>query len=410
MIVKNNSLIINSLGFPQIDDIHDLSKQIRLSTRLLYCLSMQTKSYYKSHEILKKDKSPRKVYAPSYTLYIVQKWILKNILNKVQPSQRAMAFRVGNKYGCKANAKFHIGTLYGLSIDLKDFFPSIKADKIFTVFQNLGYNNLSATILTNLCSLNNELPQGGVCSPALSNLVCRSLDNRLIGLCEKRAVRYTRYADDMYFSCDNKDLLHKIHPIIIKIINDEGYVINDKKTHFHTPSNRKQITGITVVDTENTTGNILKAKKDFKKNIRTNIHKSIITGDYSDMARILGLITYVNFIESAIDNSYLQKVKDYIKKTSDKIIHNKELVDAYNSNKFYKDIPDLIYQPYNWSKMDEYDLDELSSLLESRKEYLHKKDMDDICKYDGWPDFVFNYNIKEYRSDDESPFDTGLFL
>lgn len=161
MIVKNNSLIINSLGFPQIDDIHDLSKQIRLSTRLLYCLSMQTKSYYKSHEIFKKDKSPRKVYAPSYTLYIVQKWILKNILNKVQPSQRAMAFRVGNKYGCKANAKFHIGTLYGLSIDLKDFFPSIKADKIFTVFQNLGYNNLSATILTNLCSLNNELPQGG---------------------------------------------------------------------------------------------------------------------------------------------------------------------------------------------------------------------------------------------------------
>lgn len=122
----------------------------------------------------------------------------------------------------------------------------------------------------------------------------------------------------MYFSCDNKDLLHKIHPIIIKIINDEGYVINDKKTHFHTPSNRKQITGITVVDTENTTGNILKAKKDFKKNIR----------------------------------------------------------------KFNKDIPDLIYQPYNWSKMDEYDLDELSSLLESRKEYLHKKDMDDICKYD----------------------------
>ena len=154
----------------------------------------------------------------------------------------------------------------------------------------------------------------------------------------------------------------------------------------------------------------MKAKKEFKKNIRTNIHKSIITGDYSDMARILGLITYVNFIESAIDNSYLQKVKDYIKKTSDKIIHNKELVDAYNSNKFYKDIPDLIYQPYNWSKMDEYDLDEISSLLESRKEYLHKKDMDDICKYDGWPDFVFNYNIKEYRSDDESPFDIGLFL
>ena len=215
MIVKNNSIIINSLGFPKIDNINDLSKHIRLSTRLLYCLSMQTEFYYKSHEILKKDKTPRKVYCPSYTLYIVQKWILKNILNKVQPTQRAMAFRTGNKYGCKENAKYHIGTLYGLSIDLKDFFPSIKVDKIFTVFHDLGYINLSSTILTNLCSLNNELPQGGVCSPALSNLVCRSLDFRLIGLCEKRAVRYTRYADDMYFSCDNKDLIPLCGRIVV---------------------------------------------------------------------------------------------------------------------------------------------------------------------------------------------------
>lgn len=410
MIVKNNSIIINSLGFPKIDNIHDLSKHIRLSTRLLYCLSMQTESYYKSHEILKKDKTARKVYSPSYTLYIVQKWILKNILNKVQPSQRAMAFRAGNNYGCKANAKYHIGTLYGLSIDLKDFFPSIKADKIFTVFRDLGYNDLSSTILTNLCSLNNELPQGGVCSPALSNLVCRSLDYRLIGLCEKRAVRYTRYADDMYFSCDNKDLLHKIHPIIIKIINDEGYVINDKKTHFHTPSNRKQITGITIVDAENITGNILKAKKEFKKNIRTNIHKSIITGDYSDMARILGLINYVNFIESAPDNIYMQKIKNYIRSTSSKIIHYKELVDAYNLNKFYKELPDLIYEPYNWGEMDENDFDELSLLLKMREKYLYKINMDDICKYNGWPDFLFNYYKQNEICDDISPFDIELFL
>ena len=154
----------------------------------------------------------------------------------------------------------------------------------------------------------------------------------------------------------------------------------------------------------------MKAKKEFKKNIRTNIHKSIITGNYSDMARILGLITYVNFIESATDNSYLQKIKNYIRKTSDKIIHCKELVDPYNLNIFYKDIPDLIFEPYNWRTMDENDIDEISFLLESREKYLYKINTDDICNYDGWPDFLFTNNVKVGICSNVSPFDNEFIL
>ena len=46
------------------------------------------------------------------------------------------------------------------------------------------------------------------------------------------------------FSCDDKLLLLKNYPIIKKIIEDEGFLLNERKTHFHTPSNKKQITGI----------------------------------------------------------------------------------------------------------------------------------------------------------------------
>ena len=62
---------------------------------------------------------------PSYTLHIVQRWILVKILNKLLPSDYAMAFRKGEKYGHKQNAYYHAGTLYGLSIDLEDFLGSV---------------------------------------------------------------------------------------------------------------------------------------------------------------------------------------------------------------------------------------------------------------------------------------------
>ena len=48
---------------------------------------------------------------------------------------------------------------------------------------------------------------------------------RLKGLCSKRDVLYTRYANDITFSCDNKITLKKLRPIVKKIIEDEGFDI-----------------------------------------------------------------------------------------------------------------------------------------------------------------------------------------
>lgn len=183
---------MNSLSLPRFSTIDELAKLTGLSTRLLYCLSMRTSNYYRHTAIPKRNGTARQINIPSYTLNILQRWILVNILNKISPSNRAMAFRRGAQYGNKQNARYHSQTLYGVAIDLKDFFPSITAEKVYTLFSNIGYDNFAATILTNICTLDNKLPQGSVCSPAISNIVCITLDKRLIGLCEKRGIRFTR--------------------------------------------------------------------------------------------------------------------------------------------------------------------------------------------------------------------------
>jgi len=366
----------------------ELAQITGLSSRLLYCLSMKTSNYYKSKEVPKRNGNFRKISIPSYTLHIVQRWILINILNKILPSNRAMAFRRGKLFGHKQNAFYHMHTLYGLSIDLKDFFPSITANKVYTVFSNIGYNNFAATILTNLCTLDGKLPQGSACSPALSNIVCISLDKRFIGLCEKRGIRFTRYADDMYFSCDDKALLLKIHPIIIKIINDEGFVINNNKTHFHTPSNKKTITGVTVATTNKEDIIDLKAPRVLKKKVRTEIFKSVLSGKYENIEHVVGEISYISFIEKENETPYLPRITKYIQNTATKIQYFPELVAAYNNNRFFDNFEPLDWKEISINDEDKYEYFEY--IFKERKEYLQKNGLDDICMYSTWPQSIVN--------------------
>lgn len=390
---NNNSLLMESLGIPNFTNINEFSDLIGFSTTLLYCLSINKEKYYSIKNVPKKDGSKRTIYIPSGTLKIVQKWILVNILNKIKPTKAAMAFRKNDKnnvYNIKQNAYYHANSLYGLTVDLKDFFSSIKSNKVYNVFRNIGYNNFASTILTNLCTYDNFLPQGGICSPALSNLIAINLDNRMLGLCEKRNILYTRYADDMYFSCDNKILLLRFYPVIEKIIGYEDFLINKNKVHYQTRKNKRIITGVTV--DYNGTVPQLKASRELKKIIRAEIFRCIISGDYSNVNHIKGEIAFVCYIEG---ESYFNNIKKYISKSANKIRYYPELVKAYNDNKFYKgmdsvetisiDSVDVGVDKDDKELYYEVLADYLISMYEERECYLKKHSISDICSYDGWP-------------------------
>ncbi len=378
-----NSLLLDSLNIPRFSTIGELSRLIGLSEQLLYCLSTKTERYYKTVFIPKRKGGKREISIPSYTLHLVQRWILVNILNNLMPTKQAMAFRKGKAFGVKQNAKHHGTTLFGMAVDLKDFFPSVTANKVYTIFSDLGYDRLGATILTNLCTLNGKLPQGSACSPALSNLTCINLDKRLAGLCEKRGVIYTRYADDMYFSCDDKALLLRYFPVITDIIEDEGFAINDRKLHFHTPSNRKRITGITVVRTANHEEFELKAPKEMKRKIRAELFKCIMSGDYTARDHIRGEISYICYVEQSNAHDYLAVTKGYIDKLGEKIRYFPELVDAYNENLFFKDLSPKA--PLDVAPSTVEEVEAFAQQYSLRKEYLEKTGVKDICTYSHWP-------------------------
>ncbi len=316
------------------ENIETLAEETRLTEKLVYFLTKEdADGRYVTFNIPKKDGTKREINAPCMSLKVLQRWILQNILYKVRLSQYSVGFTKNEKGSPLVQcAERHKNNLYILKMDLKDFFPSVKRYRIYNQFLQLGYNTYASNLLANICTLHGSLPQGAVTSSCLANLVCYKMDIRIAGYCNKRDITYTRYADDLTFSCDNRDVLRNIHGMVKKIVKDEGFIINEKKTRFLTPRVHKEIIGITVND------GVVKASKEMKKMVRAMIHLEIVSGDYSDNDKIRGYIAYINSIEKNYRNKIIKYIERYV---NDRVTLFPELVVKFNENKLFKEIPDM---------------------------------------------------------------------
>jgi retron-type reverse transcriptase len=166
-------------------------------------------------------------------------------------------------------AKLHTGKNVILKMDIKDFFPSISKQRVLHTLMKEGIEKEIAENIAETCTLNNYLPQGAPTSPFLSNLVAKSLDYRLAGLCRSWAptfkIYYTRYADDLIFSSNLRKLNHMI-PAIMRIVEQEGFKVNHAKTRVLRNSNRQKVLGLVVNDKVN-------VKRDYWRNLRAEMHQ-----------------------------------------------------------------------------------------------------------------------------------------
>ncbi|MSU91346.1 hypothetical protein GE300_17330 [Rhodobacteraceae bacterium 2CG4] len=92
----------------------------------------------------------RLVEAPKPTLKALQRQVLRRILDKVPPHGDAFGFVRGRS--CRDGARRHAGEQMVLCFDLKDFFPSIGAGRVFGLFRCLRYPEAAARHLTGLCT------------------------------------------------------------------------------------------------------------------------------------------------------------------------------------------------------------------------------------------------------------------
>jgi hypothetical protein len=138
-----------------------------------------------------------------------------------------MGFRRG--VSVAHNARLHLGQAVVITADLEDFFGSTSAQRVRAYFQAQGWDALTTSALTGLCTFKGALPQGAPTSPALSNLVNVEMDEALTALATRAGGRYTRYGDDLTFSWAGHRVPSEFEALVRGRVLAQGYRLNRKK-------------------------------------------------------------------------------------------------------------------------------------------------------------------------------------
>ncbi|WP_406694008.1 reverse transcriptase family protein [Singulisphaera sp. Ch08] len=98
----------------------------------------------------KRSGSARLIEAPKPRLKSLQRWLLDEILAVIPPHDAAHGFHIGRSV--RTYIEPHIGRTIVLKMDLRDFFPSISAAWITSLFLTAGYPEPVARLLSGLCT------------------------------------------------------------------------------------------------------------------------------------------------------------------------------------------------------------------------------------------------------------------
>lgn len=280
-------------GLPVIYNSSHFSALVGYNKTFINRATIYTSYFYRRFSIKKRNGGLRDIEEPLPSLKYIQRWILYNILEKVEVSSFAKAYK--RKSGLKENVRFHTNQEIVLNIDIKNFFPSIGLKNIENIFKGLGYSELISNLLAKLCTRNTVLPQGAPTSPYLSNIFLKEFDNEISKYCIDNKIKYTRYADDLTFSGDfNEDFLLNL---VTEKITTLRLAINNEKTRISKKNSRQQVTGIIVNEKAQVPSSIRKKiRQDLYYIINKGIENHMKFKDIKKSNYISHLLGKVNFV------------------------------------------------------------------------------------------------------------------
>mgnify|MGYP001810597657 CR=1 FL=1 len=215
----------------------------------------KAQSTYKMYYIKKKNGGTRQIFHPSKETKVLQYALMDLFLNNIPISDCAKAYKKGIKSPLLSNAKIHAPYKYSIHIDFKEFFPSIKPDDLVNALKNEGFifSEKDITLLKNILFLNFRgeefLSIGAPASPICSNIVMKMFDLQFENTATKLNGKYSRYADDILFSTDEKKECEEFYKEVSEIIrkNESPKLkINNLKTHYQSRKGKRIITGLSI--------------------------------------------------------------------------------------------------------------------------------------------------------------------
>lgn len=239
----------------------------------------------------------RTISSPTPVLMEVQRWLLANVLARVEPHHASYAYTRYRSVG--ACARRHIGARFMIKLDLHDFFHSINEYRVFSLYRDLGYNRLVSLELSRITTRYPEfvlhaptpapatgeyqtipryrvkylgfLPQGGASSGAVANLVVRRMDHDIQTMAADHSLTYTRYADDLVLSGAGEFSRDKCRHLVRRmrsIVSHNGFDLHEKKIRITSPGGRKVVLGVTVTESD------IKLSREIKARLANHLYGS----------------------------------------------------------------------------------------------------------------------------------------
>jgi RNA-directed DNA polymerase len=251
-------------------------------------------SHYHYRILAKQSGNIRLIEVPKPRLKALQRQILTQILERIPLHPAVHGFVKGRSI--KTFSAPHVGRRVILKMDLQEFFPSFSGARIQSFFRTLGYPEAVADLLGGICTnattrnawkeaapvaaatrvraaqslyARPHLPQGAATSPALANLCAYRVDSRLEGLAKAAGAEYTRYADDLAFSSDEREFERRIERFsthVAATLMEEGFTVHHRKTRVMRQGVRQYLAGLVT----NAHPNVIRADFDRLKAMLTN--------------------------------------------------------------------------------------------------------------------------------------------
>ena len=275
-------------GLPPISSTSALAAMFGISPGLIGSFTKNPEHYYRAF-FIPKGSGQREILSPKVGLKIIQKWISIKLEAAYSVPDHVYGF-VPQKSHVQA-AAIHAGAKWVFSVDIKDFFQTTPKELVESRLRELGFKEKGASLIGELCTLNNHLPQGAPSSPLLSNICFNSLDETLKEISTKHSIRLSRYADDIVFS-GSKTYPEELQAEIEAAFSASPWTLSPRKTELvFLPRDRLKIHGI-LVD-----GEKIRLTKGYRKRLRAFAHL-MEHGKIKeeDKRKIIGHLNYGNYV------------------------------------------------------------------------------------------------------------------
>jgi hypothetical protein len=233
--------------------LENLSKRAKVSEEIFLRIAGAASRSYKAYPVPKHDGTDRIIYQPSRALKSIQRMLVRSVVLKAPVHEAATAYKKGASI--RENAELHRETSFTTRIDFSNFFPSFKRAEVrrFIEITNetfaLGLDQKDVKFVLDICLRYDETAIGAPSSPSITNAIMFPFDVLMYEYCRERGLIYTRYADDMFISSNEKDRILGIENTIEEFLKEDGLPklkINAAKTVHLSKKGHRSVTGLVI--------------------------------------------------------------------------------------------------------------------------------------------------------------------